>query len=78
MSRKATLVMVCPSLEQIELALPWAARQNVSAALQEQASIIIEANGAVRSIELFFDHERDSAQRPRRDDGKFFVPGLHA
>lgn len=69
-------VAIRPTLEEIELALAGAAREDVSAALQEQIAHGAEADAAVGAVEFFFDDDGESVKRLARDRRQILIAGL--
>jgi hypothetical protein len=50
-------MVIGPAFEEIELTFSWTARQDMATALQDQCAIIIETDGAIGAIQLFFNHQ---------------------
>ena len=71
-------VMTRPTLKEVELPFARSTGQDMAPALQNQRSVFIEAHSAIRSIQLFLDHDREPLESFARDRVKVFIAWLNS
>jgi len=64
-----------PRLEEVELPVPWSAREDVPPALEQQPALAIEPDPCVRAVDLLLHHEVPAGQRFKRNSSQVLVAG---
>jgi len=71
-------MMARPTLKEVELPFARASHQDMAPALQNQRSVFIETHSAIRSIQLFLDHDREPLESFAGDRVKVFIAWLNS